>query len=68
MLVGADSRSYPAGNSYPSTWQDVGFVNFAGGDYHLAAGSPYKGKGTNGTDPGANIGKGQLAALFGAAR
>src|SRR5207249_4565038 len=53
--VGADSRSYPAGNSYPSTWQDVGFVNFAGGDYHLGATSPYKGKGTNGSDPGANI-------------
>jgi hypothetical protein len=30
-------------------------VNAAGGDYHLAASSPYKGQATDGTDPGADI-------------
>src|SRR5207237_1067392 len=34
---------------------DVGFANLAGGDYHLAAGSPYKHAGTDGKDIGANI-------------
>ena len=33
----------------------IGFVNAAGGDYHLASSSPFKSKGTDGTDPGANI-------------
>src|SRR5207244_2230219 len=44
-----------SGNSYPSSWQTVGFVDFAGGNYQLAASSSYKGKGANGTDPGADI-------------
>jgi hypothetical protein len=36
----------------------VGFVNYNngnGGDYHLQASSPYKGKASDGTDPGADI-------------
>jgi hypothetical protein len=41
-------------NAYPSSWDDIGFVNLAGGDYHLAPTSTYKGKGTDGTDPGVN--------------
>ena len=30
-------------------------MNLSGGDYHLAAGTPYKNKGTDGKDPGADI-------------
>jgi Right handed beta helix region len=49
---------YPAGNFYPGTMQDVGFVNYnagTGGNYRLSASSPYRARGTDGTDLGANI-------------
>jgi len=55
VIPGAPASSYPTDNFYPATLDDVGFVNRAGGDYHLAAGSPYKGQGTDGKDPGADI-------------
>jgi Bacterial Ig domain len=47
---------YPQGNfvSY-NTLDDVGFVDPAGGNYRLAATSPYKSAGTDGKDLGANI-------------
>src|SRR5437879_8148733 len=47
---------YPTGNFFPASIDPgVGFVNYPGGDYHLAASSPYKNQATDGTDPGANI-------------
>lgn len=46
------SRSYPAGNWYPGSLNEVGFVDLANGNYRLSAGSVYKGKGTDGKDPG----------------
>jgi len=47
---------YPTGNFFPASIDPgVGFVNYSGGDYHLAASSPYKNQATDGTDPGANI-------------
>ena len=46
---------YPAGNFFPNTVNDVGFVNYNGGDYHLSAASPYKNAGTDGKDLGADI-------------
>ncbi len=49
---------WPAGNLFPATVGAVEFVNFnngIGGDYHLQANSPYKGKASDGTDPGADI-------------
>jgi hypothetical protein len=55
VVIGAPAASYPAGNFYPANQAAVGFVDAAGGDYHLAASSPYKGKATDGTDPGADI-------------
>jgi hypothetical protein len=56
VLAGGTASKYPAGNFFPTTaaWQ-AGFVNYAAGDYHLAASSPYKGAGTDGADLGANI-------------
>jgi hypothetical protein len=33
----------------------VGFADYAGGDYHLTASSPYKTSGTDGRDVGADI-------------
>jgi putative Ig domain-containing protein len=49
---------WPGGNFFPVTVNDVGFTNFTngnGGDYQLQANSPYKGKASDGTDPGADI-------------
>ncbi len=49
---------WPAGNFFPATVSAVQFVNYNGGnggDYHLQPSSPYKGKGTDGKDLGADI-------------
>jgi hypothetical protein len=56
VLAGGSASKYPAGNFFPTVaaW-DAGFVNYASGDYHLIAASPYKNAGTDGTDLGANI-------------
>src|SRR5438309_2370404 len=54
-VIGGTAANYPTGNFFPATVNDVGFVNAAGGDYHLTASSPYKNQGTDGTDLGANI-------------
>lgn len=49
------SGSYPANNYFPANSAAVGFVNFAGGNYALTAGSPFRNAASDGTDPGANI-------------
>ena len=54
VLVGRPAGNYPAGNFFPATAAAVRFVNYVGGDYALAAGSPYKNAGTDGTDIGAS--------------
>ena len=49
---------WPPKNFFPSTAKDVRFVNYNGGnggDYHLQPSSPYKHKGTDGKDPGADV-------------
>lgn len=46
---------YPSGNKFVINWSDVGFKNYAGGDYELSPSSPYKNKGTDGKDIGADI-------------
>jgi len=59
--------SWPSGNFFPKDAKAVGFVNFAdgnGGDYHLRPNSPFKGKGTDGKDLGADVDK-ILAAIEG---
>jgi hypothetical protein len=43
---------------FPRTVNDIGFVNFNngnGGNYELLSSSPYKNKGTDGKDLGADI-------------
>lgn len=47
--------TFPAGNFYPSSLSEMGFVNLSGGNYRLAATSIYKNAGTDGKDLGANI-------------
>jgi hypothetical protein len=55
VIAGGDSSDYPSGNYFPATMQDVGFVNFSGGNYSLSASSSYISDGTNGTSPGVNM-------------
>lgn len=50
--------SWPSHNMFPQTVEDVQFVNFNngnGGNYELQSSSPYKNKGTDGKDLGADI-------------
>jgi len=47
--------TYPGENYFPTSTSGIGFVNMVGGNYRLASTSPYKGKASDGTDPGANI-------------
>jgi hypothetical protein len=49
---------WPANNFFPQTVEDVDFTNFNNGDdgnYELLSNSPYKNKGTDGKDLGADI-------------
>ena len=46
---------YPSGNFFTNSIDDVGFINHLEADYNLAPTSQYKGKGTSGSDPGADI-------------
>jgi hypothetical protein len=54
IIAGAPAARYPAGNSFPSAAQfETQFAAYAGGDYRLIAGSPWRGAGTDGFDLGA---------------
>ena len=49
---------WPSNNMFPQTINDVGFTNYNngdGGNYELLPSSPYKNKGTDGLDLGADI-------------
>lgn len=63
LMVGAAANYNPAGNFYPSQVSDVGFIDFAGGNYGLSASSPYKNAGTDGKDIGVDFA--QLNAALG---
>lgn len=55
IVVGAAARAYPPGNFFPGNEQQVRFENLASGDYRLAVDSPYRGRASHGSDPGADI-------------
>jgi hypothetical protein len=57
ILAGQPDQAtlYPSGNFFPESLNDVGFVDLAGGNYRLAASSPYAGAGTDGNDLGADL-------------
>jgi len=55
VIVGRPAAYYPAGNFFPATVAAVDFVNYAGGNYTLAASSPYNNAGTDGLDIGATV-------------
>lgn len=49
------SNVYPAGNFCPASEAAVGFVDPASGNYRLAANSLFKGKASDGSDPGVDM-------------
>jgi len=49
------SAVYPSGNTCVSDSSKVSFANLANGDYRLATSSPFKGKASDGTDPGVDL-------------
>ena len=58
VVTGVDPQFvpwHPQASWYPRGVGDVGFANPSGGDYRLSSGSPYKGRGLGGSDPGADI-------------
>ena len=57
VVIGLDGEFvpwHPQSSFYAPTMASVGFTN-PGGDYSLSASSPYRGKATDGTDPGVDF-------------
>jgi hypothetical protein len=65
VLVGADERVYPGGNFFPGRLADVGLIGTRGPDTMLSASSRFRGKGTDGRDPGVRIADLRLAFVAG---
>jgi hypothetical protein len=55
MILANGGTGMPTGNFYPTSAASVGFADVATEDFHLLSTSTYKGKATDGRDPGANI-------------
>ncbi len=67
VIIGGKASQYPATNLFPSATSSVGFVSLSGRDYRLASSSSYRGKASDGTDPGANVAA-LTAAIAGVAK
>ncbi len=63
-IIGGSSTGFPSGNYFPANTTAVGFVNYAGGDYHLTSASPYKNLGTDGKNLGADIDSITIASTY----
>jgi len=55
VMVGGQSSLYPMDNFFPPSFDQVVFVNRAGGNFRLAPTSPYKNAGTDGKDIGCDF-------------
>jgi hypothetical protein len=62
VIVDTRGERYPSlssiisgSNFYPSSRSAIGFVDVANGNYRLSPGSPYKGKASDGKDPGVDM-------------
>jgi hypothetical protein len=55
VIAGAAAAQYPAGNFFPASLDDVGFVDRKNGDYRLAPASRYLKAGTDHKDPGVDV-------------
>ena len=51
----ADASLYPPGNFFLASLNDIGFVDWPGGNYRLTTSSPYKNAGTDGKDLGVDF-------------
>jgi hypothetical protein len=56
VIIGGQASNYPSGNFFVSSFTQVGFVDYAGGDYRLSSSSPYKNAGSDGKDVGCQLG------------
>ena len=54
VIIGATASNYPAGNYFPAAVATVRFMGYAGGNFALAADSPYKNAAIDHTDIGAS--------------
>lgn len=70
VLVSGIPELYPKGNFFPRSLEDVGFMDRAGGDYRLRAGSRYARAGNAGLAVGADLNalSAELGRLWPAAR
>ena len=50
VIIGGPGDLYPGGNFFPGNLKDVGFASSL--DMRLGAGSPFRGRATDGSDPG----------------
>ncbi|HEX5705698.1 MAG TPA: hypothetical protein VFX96_00265 [Pyrinomonadaceae bacterium] len=55
VIIGAPEHLYPPRNFYPSSTAEVRFANLSNGDFRLAPSSPFKGRATDGRDPGCDF-------------
>ena len=55
--VPAMDYSYPPSNFFAGSFDEIGFANFAAGDFKLTAASRFKGKATDKTDIGCDVNK-----------
>ena len=55
VIIGAPATEYPNGNHFPATPNEVGFVDFRGGDYRLGRQSAYRAAASSGGSIGADI-------------
>jgi hypothetical protein len=55
VLAGGSAALYPAGNYFPATLNNVGFVGMSSGNYALSSTSQYLSIGTDGKNLGADI-------------
>ncbi|HEY7095803.1 MAG TPA: hypothetical protein VH437_03715 [Terriglobales bacterium] len=56
--------NWPSGNFFPKDTKAVGFVDYVNGNYHLRPNSPFKSKGSDGKDLGADV-DGIMTAIAG---
>jgi hypothetical protein len=62
VIIGGDAKVYPAGSFYPADDSAVPFTDVTKGDWSLSSASSFKGKASDGTDPGVDM-KALLAAI-----
>jgi hypothetical protein len=55
VITSAPSGNYPPDNFYPISPIEAVFIDFANGNYRLAASSPYRNAGTDGKDVGCDF-------------